>query len=586
MTALPQPVFHEILARGFRAYPRGIFNGFLFSGLTLVLVWPRLPLEFLAAWLAASVAVGLYRLSLARGFLRTQPAADLEGWARKAAIGYGGTGLIWGTMGAACIHFAPDAREYIMVIGFLIVLFAVLNAQGSAAHPPVFRAFVLCAMLPILAVSAVEPAPHAVVRILLEVLLLMVSLAVGHSGNRYVAESVALRFENLELLEDLRRQKAELDEANAAKTHFLAAASHDLRQPMQAIVLLVESLQDRVAEPGTRRIVESIRSSVTSMAALLNAILDLSRFDAGTVRPERAHFRVATVLERLHNTYARQAEERGLRLRVMASSAVVETDPILLFRILANMTDNALRYTQRGKVLVGCRRRGESIAIEVWDSGPGIPEDEQKEIFREFYQLENPQRDREQGLGLGLAIVERTARLLGHPLEVRSKVGRGTMFSIAVPRGDPSRVHAEKARPPDWAPLHGCRVLVVEDEREIRAAMTILLESWGCAVTSAADGAEARAVLVREGAPPDVVLADYRLPGDDNGIGVIEAVRAMHPQAAGVLISGEVAQEALAKAEEAGLRILHKPLRPARLRSLLGSLWREREPAAETAELP
>jgi CheY-like chemotaxis protein len=415
----------------------------------------------------------------------------------------------------------------------------------------------------------------------------VIAALVGRAGNRYMIDSIAMRYENVELLHDLTRQKEELDKANAAKTHFLAAASHDLRQPMQAVVLLVESLQDRVADPHTRRIVRSIRSSVTSMAALLNAILDVSRFDAGTVRPERSHFRVDEVLERLRGTYSQQAAQKGLALAVMRSSAVVETDPILLFRILANITNNALRYTERGRVVIGCRRRGTALAIEVWDTGPGIREDELKDIFREFHQLGNAHREREQGLGLGLAIVERTARLLEHAVEVRSRVAHGSMFSVLVPLGDPLRIDmADKSRRPEWSPLHGCTVLVVEDEKEIRAAMNILLESWGCTVMSASRGSEVLPLLRGNAAAPDVVLADYRLPGEDNGIQVIRAVRALHPRAEGILVSGDIAPEVLKKAEDAGLQILHKPIRPARLRALLGSAWRERSVANAEAPAP
>jgi two-component system, sensor histidine kinase len=578
MSARPELVLHEILARGFRAYPRGIFNGLLFATLTAAFVWPRVPHAFLIAWLCCCMAVALSRISVARGFLRAVPAPeDLPVWARRAAIGYGGTGLLWGIMGAACIHYAPDAREYILLVAFLITLFAVLNMQVTAAHPWVFRAFLFSAMTPIIAISIVEPAPNYALRLALELLILAVMFAVGRSGNEYVAESVAIRYENMELLQDLTRQKEELDKANAAKSHFLAAASHDLRQPMQAIVLLVESLQERVADPDTRRIVKSIRSSVSAMAALLNGILDISKFDAGTVKPERSHFMVGNVLERLRNTHAEQASRRGLAFRVARSKAPVETDPVLLYRILANLVGNALRYTDRGRVLVGCRHRKEGIEIQVWDSGPGIAEPDLKLIFEEFHQLANPQRDRDQGMGLGLSIVERTAKLLGHPLTVRSRVGHGSMFAIIVPYGDPGRVRAVE-RPPGSDPgsFEGCSVLVVEDERDIRAAMTMLLESWGCAVASASDGPEALALLESHSIVPDVVLADYRLPGEENGIRVIRAIRSRHPGVSGILISGDIAPAVLREAESAGLKLLHKPIRPARLRSLLGNVWRGR----------
>ncbi len=581
MSARPGDVLHEILARGFRGYPRGILNGFVFAGMTVAFVWERLPHGFLIAWMACGLALAYARYSLSRAFLRTPPpAAELRRWVRYAALGYGATGFMWGVMGAACIYFAPDAREYILVVGFLIMLFAVLNMQGTAAHPVVFRAFLASGLLPIIAMAAVTDAPHYFLRLFLGCLLLFVGLAVGRSGNRYVEESVVMRYENRELLADLTRQKEELDKANAAKTHFLAAASHDLRQPMQAIVLLVESLQERVADPDTRRIVKNIRSSVASMAALLNGILDISKFDAGTVKPERSHFPVANVLERLRSTHAEHAARSELGFRVVRSRAVVETDPILLYRILANLASNALRYTDRGRVLVGCRRRAEGLEIQVWDTGPGIAQADLAGIFEEFYQLGNPQRDRDQGLGLGLAIVDRTAKLLGHRVRVDSREGHGSMFSVTVPHGDPQALRApERQRSAEWASLEGCSVLVVEDERDIRAAMTILLESWGCKVQSAASGAEAIAFAAEEARTIDVVLADYRLPGEDNGVRVIEAVREHHPDASAVLISGDIAPAVLKEAGDAGLKLLHKPIRPARLRSLLGNLWREKSAA-------
>jgi signal transduction histidine kinase/CheY-like chemotaxis protein len=577
MSVSPDHVLHEILARGFRSYARGIVNGFLFAGLIVAFVWSRLPHEFLIAWFACGLLIAGVRISIARAFLRLpEPVPDLRGWSRRAAIAYGGTGLMWGVLGAACIHYAPDAREYILMVAFLIVLFAVLNMQATAAHPLVFRAFLFSAMAPIIVVSALEPAPHYFLRLVLELLVLGVAFGVGKSGNRYVAESVAIRFENIELLHDLTRQKEELDRANAAKSHFLAAASHDLRQPMQAVVLLVESLQERVADPDTKRIVKSIRSSVTAMAALLNGILDISKFDAGTVKPERSHFRLDGVLERLRHAHAGQATRSGLALRVVPSSAVVHTDPILLYRILANLASNALRYTDRGGVVVGCRRRGERVEVQVWDSGPGIAQSDLADIYREFHQLGNPQRDRDQGMGLGLAIVERTARLLDHPLRVASRVGHGSMFSITIPLGDAGAVRAPERPQSDWASLVGCTVLVVEDDRDVRAAMTMLLEKWGCAVLCASTSAEAAAVLDGADTAPDVVLADYRLPGEDNGVRVIRAVRERHPGASGILISGDIAPAVLKEAESSGCKLLHKPIRPARMRALLGSIWRER----------
>jgi signal transduction histidine kinase/CheY-like chemotaxis protein len=544
-------------------------------------MWPRLPHELLEGWFAGFIAIGLGRLALSRAFLALPAAtADVARWKLRAAIGYGGTGLAWGALGCCAIHFAPGVYIFTLWVGFLIALFGVLQAQSTGALPIIFRSYFLCATIPIVVVSVLEPGTYYWLRLAAEVCIITICLLAGRSGNANAAASVAMRFENIELLQKLTAQKEELALANSGKTRFLAAASHDLRQPMQAVVLLVESLQERVHDPATTRIVDNIRSSVVGMSALLNEILDISKFDAGTVKPQRASFQVSDVLDRIRSSFTESAQRQGLVLRIRPSSAVVETDPILLNRIVANFVDNALRYTARGgAVLVGCRRRAKGLLIEVWDNGMGIESAQLGEIFREFYQVDNPQRDRDQGLGLGLAIVERTAKLLDHPILVRSRPGRGSVFSILVPHGDPAQVRAaERARAAEM--LTGCCVLVVEDEREIRAAMSVLLEGWGCHVVAAGSADEAETLLAHGGAVPDAILADYRLGGAETGVQLLLRLVARYPNAAPVLISGDIGPEVLKEAEMSRIPMLHKPLRPARLRAMLGSIWRERRAVA------
>jgi signal transduction histidine kinase/CheY-like chemotaxis protein len=579
-------VLSELLSVGYRAYPRSLANGVIFALLAAWFLRNILPLGFLLQWLGFVVALNIARLALSRRYLRLPQANEmLRTWVWRAAAGYALSGLAWGVLGASLIHSSPSSIEAVMILFFTISLFAISLAASPASHPPIYFSFLFASMVPMLAMEALQPGEDYRFLFLSGALFLVAASFIGRNAHRYIVESIAMRHENVELLHDLIAQKDELDKANRAKTHFLAAASHDLRQPMQAVVLLVESLQERIREPGTRRLVESIRSSVVSMAALLNAILDVSRFDAGTVKPELTHFPVAQVLDRLRGAFGGQAAQKGIALRVCTSSALVHTDAILLYRILANIANNALRYTLHGKVLVGCRHRPEGLAIEVWDTGPGIPEENLEDIFREFYQLGNPQRDREQGLGLGLAIVERTARLLGHRLDVRSRLGRGSVFSLLVPYGNALEVRPARPAAPDWVPLLGCLVLVVEDEKEIRSAMKILLQGWGCTVLTAASGAEARALLEREENAPDIILADYRLGGDESGIQLLDSMVKRFPLANGILISGDIAPQVLKEAQASGYTLLHKPLRPARLRALLGNLWRERVPAVpnETA---
>jgi signal transduction histidine kinase len=571
-------VLSELLGVGFRAYPRNLINGVVFAAIAGWFLRDTLPRSFIVLWLLALAGLNLARYSMSREFLRSPPAPESMGrWGRRAATGQGLSGLAWGILGAAVIGHAPQAFEAVLIIFFTISLFVTFNAAGPASYPPIFNAFLFCAMVPMLLLAGMQPGDAYRYLFLTGVLFMIAAALIGSNTNRYIIESIRMRYENVELLHDLIEQKDELDKANRAKTHFLAAASHDLRQPMQAVVLLVESLQERVREPEERRIAESIRSSVASMAALLNAILDVSRFDAGTVKPERAHFPVGRVLDRLRTAFTAEAAQRRLTLHVLPSSAVVDSDPILLYRVLANIVTNALRYTPRGRITIGCRRRRGTIEVQVWDTGIGIPEENLDDVFREFYQLGNPQRDREQGLGLGLAIVERTARLLGHAVKVRSRPGVGSMFSVAVPIGDAAAVRKPALEERGtWVPLLGCKVLVVEDERDIRAAMTTLLEGWGCHVLTAASGPEAHALLAGTSDAPDVVFADYRLPGGEDGIVLLESLVQAHPSASAILISGDIEPELLKRARDAGLTLLHKPVRPARLRALLGSVWRER----------
>ena len=593
MAAASERVLREVLTIGFRAYPRAGVHGILFASLTVALMWDAFSHAFLAGWLAVFAAAILARFGISRAFFRADPQGpELARWIRIGTAGLAVTGLAWGVLGVAAIGRTPEEPLYAIWIVFVIALFAVLQTQSVSTHRAPFLAYTLCGMVPIVAASLALPSPHYFTRLLAELALLALALRVGTTGHRYVEESVRMRFENVDLLrdvtkqkEELVRQKDELDRANAAKTRFLAAASHDLRQPMQAIGLLVEALQERVEEAGTRRIVESIRSSVVAMSSLLNEILDISRLDAGTVRPRSTAFPVARILDRLRGPYSYAATQKYLTFRVRPCHAVVHTDEVLLYRILANLLNNAIRYTEKGGVLVACRHRGDALAIEVWDTGIGIPEDQLEEVFIEFRQLANPHRDRDQGLGLGLAIVDRTARVLGLPLAVRSRVGRGSVFSILVPLGDAAlATPVERAEAPA---LEGCAVLIVEDDREIRSAMVLLLEGWKCRVAAASSARGVEAALERLGSPPDIVIVDYRLPDGRTGLEVIASVRARHPRVAAIVATGDVSPDVLRETQAAGHPVLHKPLRPARLRSLLGAALRARpEPARATETLP
>jgi signal transduction histidine kinase/CheY-like chemotaxis protein len=364
--------------------------------------------------------------------------------------------------------------------------------------------------------------------------------------------------------------------ANAAKSRFLAAASHDLRQPIHALRLFAEALgsgddPERMRELGLR-----IRDSSDSLIAMFDELLDLSRLESGAVEARFTDFPLGPLLEQLAAELAPDAAARGIALRVVKTGAVVRGDPLLLRRILQNLLVNALRYTERGRVLAGVRRAGGAVRVEVWDTGPGIPESRRGEIFREFTQLDQARRS--EGLGLGLAIVDRLARLLDYRVEVDSAIGKGSVFRVIVPlstRGASARPAQAAAAPS--AGLAGRMVVVVDDDLNILEAMRVLLESWGCELALARSAEEAIDGLERRGAVPDVVLADYTLEAGATGIDAIAAVRnACSANAAGVIITGETDAGVLERVRAAGHVHLTKPIAPARLRAALGHALRQR----------
>ena len=330
-------------------------------------------------------------------------------------------------------------------------------------------------------------------------------------------------------------------------------------------------MKNSVTEPSKKELVDQILRCADSLVLLFDDLLDLSKLDAGQVRVRRERFSATQLLDRLETAFATPATEKGLKLRIRMSPVVLYSDQTLIFRILSNLISNALRYTDRGGVLVACRRSRDRIHFDVWDTGIGIAPDQHEKIFEEFYQLHNPERGRAKGLGLGLATVRRIAELLDYHLTMRSVPGKGSMFRLTLP-ADHALLHA--ARPamtdevivPDL--LRNKTIVVVDDEAAVRLGMQSLFASWGCSCIAAA---EADQILEEiNGVRPDFIIADLRLRNDRSGIDAIRILRAQLGESIpAVLISGDTATEQLQAVSAAGLTMLHKPLKAIRLRALL-----------------
>lgn len=402
---------------------------------------------------------------------------------------------------------------------------------------------------------------------------------------------LAEKAERADLLEEeVRQRTAELEIANKYKSHFLASASHDLRQPLHALNLFIAQLGTETDPDERDRLVARINAAVGSMNELFGALLDMSRLDAGVLEPNLSEFPIEPLLTRMETTFAEAARANGLRLAVVPSGAWVRSDFILLERILLNLVSNAVRYTSRGGVVVGCRRRGEQLRIDVCDSGAGIAEEQQRNIFGEFVQLAASRPDRRGGLGLGLAIVSRLSRLLDHPVEVRSRPGRGSRFSIAVPLTAKRDEAAEAAPAPVAAiadPAQGKYVVVIDDDRLVRDGMSGILGSWGCEVVAFKSGEAALAQSAAQGRKPDLVISDLRLAGGMSGIEAVERLRGeLGCTIPAFLISGDTAPGRLREARAGGFHLLHKPVTPMRLRAMLNQLMTAQEANANARDLP
>ncbi|AIB14324.1 histidine kinase (plasmid) [Azospirillum argentinense] len=383
------------------------------------------------------------------------------------------------------------------------------------------------------------------------------------------------------LNQKLVRALAEKERANQAKARFLSAANHDLRQPFQALRLFHHLLMERLKEPRERSIAEKMGEALDSGEKLLHALLEVATLDAGVVRPNIADVPVATVLDGVAAEFRGLAADKKLDLRVRGCAAMVRTDATLLTRMLGDLLRNAIAYTPAGGVVVGCRRRGQWLRIEVWDTGSGIAAEHLDAIFEDFVQLGNPERDRRRGLGLGLPKVRRKAALLGHAVEVRSRPGQGSVFSIMVPlAASESRTDAVAAAPAGRAEGSDTRlILIVEDDPVQSAGMQLLLESWGHDVLVAADGPAALATLRAAPRCPDVILSDFRLPGPLTGAETV--TRAAEQQGRpipGIILTGDTAPERIREAVAVGCRLLHKPVTPDVLRDALNALGTERQP--------
>ncbi|HTY99042.1 MAG TPA: hybrid sensor histidine kinase/response regulator [Rhodocyclaceae bacterium] len=571
-------------ARAYFAEGNGLnLAGAVVLSLIILVVYDRVP-----AWTWAPVLPCLYLVTLARGlrrrlFMRRPEARSGDGWMRGQMWLSALAGACWGFANTAMLaHLPVDLHLFILTVA--CVSAASASAQGFAHHHP-SSAFVVASLTPpTIWLMTVGDRLHSVLAVML-LIFIPLTLSLGQKRNRVFVEAQRMRFRNEALAAELLRQRDVAHQAREAKARFLAAASHDLRQPMQALAIFLDLLRQEPQGARTTELLGLTQQAVDGMNSLLGTLLDISKLDAGVVKANRRVFAVQDLLDGMAREFRPLTERKDQRLRVVPCSATIDSDPVLLSQIVRNLVANAVRYTPpSGRILIGCRRGPGTLRIEVIDTGIGIAADHQQAVFREFFQVGNKERNRERGLGLGLAIVERIGRLLDHPLTLRSRPGAGSCFAVTVPR----LADAEPAPPPAVeAPrgadeLAGLRVVVIDDDESILTGLRALLQSWGCEVVVADSAAAALERIEGTAGPVDAVISDLALGGGASGIDAIAALRGRcGARLPALLLTGDTSQGVLNAAKQAGLLMLHKPIKPARLRAALAGNLRGAEPAEE-----
>ena len=400
---------------------------------------------------------------------------------------------------------------------------------------------------------------------------MMVILGVGYA--RMYNRNILLQLQNVDLVKALEEKVKVANDANLSKSRFLAAASHDLRQPHQALGLFVEALDHMEIEPQKKEILGKTKQAFHAMSALLDQLLDISKLDSANIEAEKQNILLQPLLHQVVMEHMGEAEKKGIELRLRPTQAVVHTDISMLTRIVSNLVTNAIRYTQSGGVLVGVRKKDGQPWLHVWDTGCGIADDKMDYVFQEFSQLDNPERDREKGLGLGLAIVQRLVKILDVDLKVVSRPSQGSCFLVRLEPVREDKRMAEAIQNHNDKDVCGLCMVVIDDDKIASEGIQTLLDVWGCKVKVFSSLEACLSSLAEAKSCPDVIIADYRLRNQKTGIVAIESIRVFCKKPVpALIITGDTDTTVIDEAQEHDIPLLHKPVDPQTLKSFLADV--------------
>ena len=581
------PIRVEQVRARINGYPLMVVSECILAPLLVLLAWNKIAHGVLLAWLAAvyiahSIEVYFWRQQR----LQTKTVEQNLAWDRRFKWLTTLASFTWGSAGV--LMYVPGDLAYQALLICVVMGLAAGGATSNPFHPPSMFIYLSGIILPMLGRLAWEnDSLHWILFGMLSMFCIFVMKS-ALALIRTFEQSQRRRYENERLVGALLERKREAEasrheaeQASQAKSKFLATASHDLRQPLQALRLFSDALLDTAKEKDTVRLAGQIGKSVNALVDMFDDLLDVSRLDAGIVEPRKQHFMLGTLFDRIYGDFAPLAQAKGLDFQLPICqggecgpqnmcNVVIYSDPFLLERMLRNLISNAIRYTDSGGVVVRCLCKLGNVGLEVVDSGIGIRAETLPHIFEEYYQADNPHRDRRKGLGLGLAIVRRIESLLGTKVRVSSTPGVGSNFAFDVPLGNSSNLAQPFVITHSQYDLNGVVVALVEDDPDIREVTADLLEQWGCKVVAGEFADDVMRKLDIAQWRPDLLVCDYRLPHGMTAIHVIKRMRELWGnQLPAVVLTGDTASETLHEIHDSGAILLHKPIAPVRLRAMM-----------------
>ena len=573
--------------------PIVIISNLLTSAVVAIALRGYLNKQALAIWISLVFTIAIYRLFHWRHW-KSIPITD-ENIGKQSLhfnLFFTLSGSLWGVFGVLTVlqNIPQVSLVTIMVLGGLVA-----SATASLAHiRGAFLGFIIPFIIPTaIALTTLNDTLYQWVATLI-VLYLIVSILFANRFRTTIIQSIMLRFENQGLVDRLTEEKGlavqsmnMAERANKSKTQFLAAASHDLRQPLCALRLYTATLQMMKNDKKQQDVAKNIDASVTALEQLFDSLLDVSKLDAGTLQVQRENFFLRTILDRMKIEFDVVAEEKGLTFDMKTENYIVDSDQQLLETLLRNLINNAIRYTSEGGVTINTTTINDSVKIDVCDTGRGIALEDQEHIFEEFVQLNNPERDRTKGIGLGLSIVKRLSTLLDIDLKVKSELDKGSVFSLTIPKGNEVSMASQAVIPiSDHKDLSALFVIVIDDEIAIQEAMSNMLEEWGCLTIAAGSADEAFEIMSEIDEQPDVAIVDLRLRGGETGLQVIDAFReAFSEPFSSLILTGDIEAGRLQEVHASGLPIMHKPCDTEALFAFLNDVSRNKKPTLLTEQL-